>query len=363
MSNKIIFVYNQINTEERRGIYGECTLVKEVDLIRKALLATDNVIFSLDLFTPEQLESFIEANLPIDSAFIIAEGFKAQPQTLYNGNGAALVRKTMAKYNIPCSHSGFQGMEICRHKDLTYARLRENGVLVPEYLIFDTHFLQNIKSLQDEAEKIGYPLIIKPNGGGNSIGISRKSVVKNFTELKEQAALVDGQLGHGNLIMERYLPGQEYTLGIIGNVQKFILPVIGFPHNFGVRDSNSKKIEHQLRDNFEMITTGDERFDILMEIGAKTFDAVSAHDIIRIDLKEDPEGNIYVIDVNGTPALSQTGSLNFMACHAGMTHAQLIQLVLYESLLRNGITSNASFVDAVLEVRSLLTEYLTTEVA
>jgi len=363
MPKRILFVYNQVSEAQRTGPFGECALAKDVKIIREALQESNNQVLSLDLDSPSQLEEYVLANQPIDLAFVIAEGFKENPQTLYNGHGAALVRKYLSKYNIPCTHSGFEGMEICRNKDLTYARLIERGIPIPEYLVFETHFLKNINSLEEKAAKIGYPVIIKPAGGGNSIGISSKSVVYNFQQLKKQIFAVQKELGHTTLLIEKYLSGQEYTIGIIGNTVKYVLPIIAFPKNFGVRDAGIKKIEHTLRDKFVVINEGEARFNEILELGVDTFEAVLANDVLRIDLKEDEGGNIYVIDVNGTPALSSSGSLNFMAAKSGLEHKQLVQMILYESMLRYGLTPNHFFDELVKGLKIRLVKHEATEVA
>ncbi|KJS84344.1 MAG: hypothetical protein JM58_10895 [Peptococcaceae bacterium BICA1-8] len=363
MPKRILFIYNQVTVEERRASFSECALVKDVEIIREALKESNNHILSLDLHSPLQLEEFILANQPIDLAFVIAEGFKGNPHTLYNGHGAALVRKYLTKHNIPCTHSSFESMEICRNKDLTYARLRERGIPIPQYLVFETHFIKNIRCIGEQVSEIGYPVIIKPAGGGNSIGISSKSVVYNLTDLEEQVKAVQKQLGHTTLIIEKYLAGQEYTIGILGNKEKYVLPVIGFPKDLGVRDAGTKITEHTLRDKFEFITESDERFNNLLSLGVDTFEAVLANDVLRIDLKEDELGDVYVIDVNGTPALSLTGSLNFMASGAGLKQNQLIQLVLYESMLRYGLAPNIFFEELVKGLILKLIKHESIEVA
>lgn len=208
MPKRILFIYNQVTEAERFGPFGDCMLAKDVNSIREALQESNNFIISLDLDSPVQLEEFILKNQPIDFAFVIAEGFKSLPQTLYNGHGAALVRKYLSKYNIPYTHSSFEGMEICRNKDITYARLLERGLPVPQYLVFETHFRQNIKFIKKSLMDLGYPVIIKPAGGGNSIGISSKSVVYNFEQLKERVNELVKELGHTTLIIEKYLAGK-----------------------------------------------------------------------------------------------------------------------------------------------------------
>ncbi|MEA1940288.1 MAG: ATP-grasp domain-containing protein [Candidatus Caldatribacteriota bacterium] len=356
----ILFIYNQICQKERKGLFRECIPIKDVDAIRQALIETNYHIFSLDLFSPGQLDEFISKHRHIDLAFVLAEGYKDMPHSLYSGYGAAMVRKQLDSYSIPYNLSGIESMEICRNKDLTYNKLKKKNVLVPDYLVFDTHFRFNKIKLLPQIEKIGFPLMVKPAGGGDSIGITPKSIIHSLQELKNRYLCLKKELGPEKLIIEKYLPGREYTVGVLGNkFKKYILPIIGFPKTHGIRDTATKNKEYKIRYKFEKIYQGNEKFKKLARIAINTFDAVGAYDAIRIDLKEDESGNIYVIDVNGTPALSLSGSFTFMASKVGLTHTQLIHLILYESLVRYNLAPDYLLKKIIFQIQIRLASYNT----
>ena len=358
MIKNILFVYNQVSEKERKGLLRECIPTKDVDAIRQAIIETRNHIFSLDLFAPEQIDEFVKNHPPIHLAFVLAEGYKSIPHTLYSGHGAAMVRRQLNKYNIPCNLSSIDSMEICRNKDLTYVKLKEKDILVPGYFVFDTHFRYNKTKLMFLAEEVGFPLMIKPVGGGDSIGISPKSVVHNLTELRKRFLCLKKELGPEKLIIEKYLPGQEYTVGVLGSrAKKYILPIIAFPKDHGIRYTSVKKKEYKIRDKFEIIYQDDARFEKLAQIAVNTFDAVEASDAIRIDLKEDGLGNIYVIDVNGTPAFSPPGSLSFMASKVGLSHSQFIKLVFYEGVVRYDLAPTYFLEEIISQIQSKLVTY------
>ena len=358
MIKNILFAYNQVSQRERKGLFRECIPTEDVDAIRQALIKTNNNILSLDLLTPEQLEEFISKHQPIDLAFVLAEGYKDIPHTFYSGHGAAMIRKQLNKYYIPCALSGIESMEICRNKDITYDKLKGNNILVPDHFIFDTHFRFNKIKLLSQIDKIGFPLMIKPVGGGGSIGITPKSVVHNLQELKNRFIGLKKELGPEKLIIEKYLPGREYTVGVLGSkAKKYILPIIGFPKDHGIRYTFTKKTEYKMRERFKIIYRNDERFKKLAQIAIKTFDAVGASDAIRIDIMEDESGNPYVIDVNGTPALSITGSLTFMASKIGLTHSQLIKLIFYESIVRYNLAPTYLLEDIISKIQAKLATY------
>lgn len=358
MIKNVLFAYNQVSQRERKGLLRECIPIEDVEAIRQALIKTNNHILSLDLLAPEQLDEFIGKHQPIDLAFILAEGYKNIPHTLYSGHGSAMVRQQFNKYHIPCALSSIESMEICRNKDLTYIELKEKNIPIPGYFVFDTHLRFNKIKLLSRIEKIGFPLMIKPVGGGDSIGITPKSVVHNLQELKNRFIGLKKELGPEKLIIEKYLPGREYTVGVLGSkAKKYILPIIGFPKNYGIRYTSTKNKEYKMREKFEIIYRDDERFKKLAQIAINTFDAVGASDVIRIDFKEDESGNPYVIDVNGTPALSLTGSLTFMASKIGLTHSQLIKLIFYESIVRYDLAPTYLLEDIISKIQAKLATY------
>lgn len=317
LPKKILFVYNQVSKRFKHGLFRECTLDTDVTAIREALIKTKCNILSIDLYNPEQLEKFIAENQPIDFSFVLSEGYKDDPHTLYNGYGAARVREQLKKHHIPSSHASIESMEICRNKDFTYQKLQENSVPVPKFFVFDAHYRFSRRKFLQEINQIGYPLMVKPAGGGDSIGITAKSVVHNLTELKNKIEYLKRTLGPEKLIVEQYLPGQEFTVGVLGSETKYILPIVAFPENWGIRYTRTKNKEYRMQNQFKIIDHKHPLFSSLVDISVKSFIAVKASDVIRLDIKKDQEGNLFVIDINGTPALSVNGSLTFMASKVG----------------------------------------------
>jgi D-alanine-D-alanine ligase len=340
LPKNILFVYNQVSKKYKYGLFRECTLDSDVSAIREALIKTKCNVLSLDLYNPQQLDDFIAGNQPIDFAFVLAEGYKDFPHTFYSGYGASRVREQLKKHRIPASHSSVESMEICRNKDFTYKKLHEKGISVPNFFVFDSHCRFRKKRFLSEIERIGYPLMIKPAGGGDSIGITPKSVVYNINELKNKIEYLKKILGPEKLIIEKYLPGQEFTISILGSETKYILPIVAFPEDWGIRYTRTKNKEHRMQNKFKIIDQKHPIFSSLVDISVKSFIAVKASDVIRIDVKKDTNGKLYVIDINGTPALSVNGSITFMGSKVGLSHSQLIKIIFYESMVRNNLAPN-----------------------
>ncbi|MFY9604500.1 MAG: hypothetical protein WBJ39_03070 [bacterium] len=334
MKSRILFLYNAVAEEERHGHYGECMTFAQAAKIGQALVEGGHQVLHLNLRSPVQLEEFLRAHGPFTIAFCIAEGFLALPSTLFDGTGTPWVRKILEKRGVPATHTSVAGMEVCRNKDETYQALAANNIRVPAHFTIRPEAGSIDQQLKAIEEMMQFPLFVKPCGGGNSIGISEKSIVNNPRELEEQVYFLLEDLGDLPILVETYLPGQEYTIGIIGNEEKTVLPILAFPRDEKVRSFQVKKTSFTRRHEQEIITAEDPRYWRLYKLAVDTFAAVGAQDILRIDVREDSYGTPMVIDVNGTPTLTESSSLPYMAAQAGFSYSELINHILDTALER-----------------------------
>ncbi|MBO8172890.1 MAG: ATP-grasp domain-containing protein [Bacillaceae bacterium] len=334
MKKRVLFIYNWVPGQQKTEELGECASEETIKRVEDALSAFDMDVMTLNLHSPGQLMDAVHTHRP-DVAFVIAEGFLDEPETLYDGTGALRIRRILEQAGIPYTHSGPDSMEICRNKDLTYQVLGERGVKIPRFYVFNS---PDDMSCIDVAEcTVGYPMFVKPGGGGNSIGIDENSVVYNRPALLEKLSQLKTLTGEQPIIAETYLPGREYTAGVIGNGIPQVMPIVAFPRDFHIRSQQVKKTEYQSRDRFEILYPSEPAAMKMKEIAMQVFDALGARDVIRIDFKEDGAGNLYVIDVNGQPSLAVKGSLAFMAESVQISHQELVGYLIYTTLTRYGL--------------------------
>lgn len=348
MAGRIAFIYNWVPNVERKGVYSECSTRRTVDSVEDALRQGGYRTISVNLQSRKQLEQRFRQAKP-NFALVIAEGFLDSPATLYDGTGAALVRQSLAEMGIPSSHSPVRAMELCRHKDLTYRILAKAGVRIPWY-----RFLAAPAEARVFAQSnVKYPLFIKPAGGGNSVGIDETSLVRDFRELSLRIESVFDFLGPIGLVAEEYLPGSEYTVGVVGNNQPAVLPPVVFCHNL-VRTTSVKKAESMDRVPIELVSPQDTIYPSFRELALRSYSALGCADIVRIDFKADGQGRLHVIDVNGTPSLGRASSLARMMAAVNVDYAGFINLVLYYGLLRNGLA--AELTEPVAAAKEILVQ-------
>ena len=334
MNDKVLFVYNAVPDDKRINCYSECITMNNVVQISHILSRKGYEIVHLNLRSPAQLQEFIYTKGPFLIAFCIAEGFLALPSTLYDGSGTPWVRQLLENISIPATHSSAAAMRICRNKDETYRVLAAAGIRIPVHSLIKPKMGFIEQQLSNIDRIMGYPLFVKPSGSGNSIGINDNSLVNSRVELKTQIDYILSQLDDSSILVENYLPGREYTIGIIGNKKKLVLPILGFPPHGGILTTQVKKSSSTKRQEQEVITSEDPRYWRLYKLAVDTFHAVGAQDILRIDVREDESGTPMVIDVNGTPSLSPSGSLPYMAAQTGISYDDLLAYILNTALER-----------------------------
>lgn len=332
VKGKILFLYNAVADAKKRGYFPQLMSFSPIDVFSEALNNTGYQVVPLNLHNPEQLRDFVRTKGPFSIAFCIAEGFLDLPVSLADGSGAARVRRVLDDLGVEATHSTASTMEVCWHKDQTYQALRRFGILTPRYFVIQPGKGLLEQQLQSIEQKMTFPLFVKPAVGGTSVGISERSLVSTPRELAVQVYTLLKEFKNLPILVETYLAGREYTVGVMGNREKLVLPIIAFPLSQKIRTTTAKKMGS--KSGREIISVGDSRYQQLSELAIGVFDAVGAQDVLRIDIREDCEGNPAVIDVNGNPAMTPSASLAQMAAWAGFSYDYFMELFLNIALKR-----------------------------
>lgn len=183
----------------------------------------------------------------------------------------------------------------------------------------------------ERLEKLHFPLMVKPYSEGTSIGISQKSKVHNWSELDDAVSSIHAQFDQPALV-EEFLPGKEYTIGLIG---RYVLPILeidfaripGQPH---VRDPHVKDIENPYIAHLDWTDTAKS----LAEIAIKAHEALEVRDYNRMDFRLRGD-QLYFLEANVIPGIHPTeADLTNMCRHAGLAHDDMIALIVYTAVQR-----------------------------
>jgi D-alanine-D-alanine ligase len=225
---------------------------------------------------------------------------------------------------IPYTGSGLEAAALAMDKHLTKKLMAAEGLPTATWDLFDL----SGGTLPLLPGSLNLPLVVKPRYQGSSAGVS---IVRTHEEWTKAMIAAAGQ--YAEVIAEEFIPGREFTCGILGEEA---LPIVEVVSNAGeFYDFESK---YQTGGSTHIVPA-DIDPDLAARIGML---ALSAHrllglrDYSRTDFIVSQEGRPYILEINTLPGLTPT-SLLPDACNAlGIGYNALIDRLLGYALSRNG---------------------------
>jgi D-alanine-D-alanine ligase len=285
-----------------------------------------------------------------DICFNLAEGLGGDARE-------AQVPALLEMLRIPYTASRVLANAIALDKTMTKRIWRDHGLPIAEFQEF-------VSGDEPLSAALTFPLFVKPAREGTGMGVDDRAIVHTESELRERVAWVI-QDYHQPALVEEYLPGREFTIGVMGrpDAAQYSLHPEWYATN-GFHRFPTLEI-----DNFHSATPGvyghfaktlnftDEGVPAFIcparvteELGQQLHDlAVQAHcaigalDISRVDMRMDQYGRPCLVEINSLPGLSPGFSdLCVIANAEGITYRQLILEVLQLGAARFGLLEPAT---------------------
>lgn len=224
--------------------------------------------------------------------------------------------------NISYIGSGVLGSAIGMNKYITKQLLKNANIKVANSL-----FIKNKDKLNDiDLSNLNYPLVVKPNEDGSSVGIK---IVNNFEELIEGINKIR-KLGQ-DILIEEYIKGNEVSCGVIETINGIeALEVLDIKTNSTFYDYDAK-----YKDNNTYIDVSSLDKDIVDKIkktARRVFITLNSKDYARVDMIVNDNG-IYVLEINTLPG---------MTSHSLIPKELNIKKISYSEFLDNLIKSKLS---------------------
>jgi D-alanine-D-alanine ligase len=182
-------------------------------------------------------------------------------------------------------------------------------------------------------------LFIKPQYGGCSMGIHWENPVHDDNEFARVLAATQAATDQ-HVLIEEFINGREFTVGILGNQPPSALPLIEFtalareedPVPFRLFDAKTDtEIHEPIQCPAELGVAQSRR---IQELAVHAFSAIGCSDYARVDIRCDKRGNPFVLEVNVHPSLLPSSSLPIMAEKAGIGYPQLFDHIFQSALSR-----------------------------
>ena len=254
-----------------------------------------------------------------DIVFNIAEG-------LYGRGREAAIPALLDAYRIPYVFSDPLVLALTLDKALTKRVLRDEEVPTAEFSL--------IESPYRITASFNYPLFVKPNAEGTGKGITAKSLVHNQQEL--QACVDDLFVRFGQpVLIEQYLPGREFTVGITGTAKK--AEVIGVMeillNNKADACGYTYENKQQYEDRVTYRLVDDAEAREAAKVASDAWITLGCRDGGRVDIRSDAKGRPHFLEVNPLAGLHPVlGDLVILSKFAGLTYHVLLGRMLDSAL-------------------------------
>jgi D-alanine-D-alanine ligase len=316
--------------------YAEWDAPETIDAVARALARHGDVI---RLEARDDFPARLRAERP-DIVFNIAEGLRGP-------NREAHVPAICEFYGVPYSGSDPFTLALCLDKARTKEILRANDVPTADWAL--------VRSAADlarvPARAWEFPLFAKPVHEGSSKGITERNLATSPQALE---AIVTELLERYDqpVLVERFLPGAEFTCGVLGNgARARVLPIVGM--NFDslpagalpIYGFEAKWLWDRPENPLEIFSCPARVSTALRaeieDVVLRAYDVLGCRDWSRVDVRLDAAGRANVVEVNPLPGIlpdpADNSCLPKAARAAGLDYDALIGACLEAAAARQGV--------------------------
>jgi len=272
------------------------------------------------------IDRVTKSDLKVDLVFNISEGFKGR-------NRESQVPAILDFYNIPFAGADALTLGVTLDKVVAKKCFIADGIPTAKY--FKATSDDDLRVLNT----IGFPLFVKTLHEGTSKGITQKSRVDNFSQLKEQVDHICKNY-HQPALCEEFIKGTEFTVGVIGNNPPEAMPVVQYAiagkTALGNEFYSYRHVAEKLVEHICPAPIDEKLAKRLQTLAVRAYNSVDCRDFGRVDFRVDEAGKPFVLEINPLPNLSPDDVFVLFGKVKGMTYNQIINKILDEALVRLG---------------------------
>jgi D-alanine-D-alanine ligase len=202
-------------------------------------------------------------------------------------------------------------------KDLSKRLFRAAGVPTADWLMAPV-------LAHDVSEGLGWPVVVKPNKQGSTVGLT---IVRNAPDLAAAVALA-GRYDN-EVMVEKFIPGRELTVGILDGSA---LPVGEIIVKGEIFDYQAKYQQGGAQEVFPA-DLSPQAAAKLQELALRAHNALKLGVYSRIDFRMDPQGDFWCLEANSLPGMTSASLLPQAAKVAGIDFPKLCERICRAALV------------------------------
>ncbi|MBK5202947.1 MAG: ATP-grasp domain-containing protein [Prolixibacteraceae bacterium] len=250
-----------------------------------------------------------------DIVFNICEG-------MYGQGRESIVPSLLDVYQIPYVFSGPTVLALSLDKAFCKRIVRDGGIPTPDFCV--------VKNNRDtQKSKPDFPLFLKPLSEGTGKGISEHSLVNSEIEYREVCCDLLDRF-HQPVLVESYLPGREYTVGVVGNcTNSLVAGVMEVTFKKNVKKIYSYENKENYKEVIEYNQPEPEIYQKCSDLALKVWNILGVNDGGRVDMKLNKQGEPEFIEINPLAGLNYLDSdLPILSGLNNISFTQLISMIM-----------------------------------
>lgn len=274
--------------------------------------------------TLDELSNFSNRNI-LDALSLIPTDTDVAFLALHGAPGEdGTVQSVLELMGIPYTGSGVLSSSIAMDKAMTKRLLENDNIPTPDWFCLDREDATE-QELEDFVEQYtGYPVVVKPNTGGSTVGLTIVYDKQNLMQAYKNAGLFSG-----SVLFEEFIDGRELTVPVLGDEA---LPAIEIIPKDGFYDYTNKytagKTEYVCPANLDEEVTQEAK-----ELALITHEVLGCRAYSRVDFRLDKENVLYCLELNTLPGMTATSLVPKAAAAVGIGFAELCEKIIHLSLL------------------------------
>ena len=232
---------------------------------------------------------------------------------LHGGSGEnGMVQAFLDLMGIPYTGSCHQGSANAMDKDVSKRLFRLAGIPTPEWVMLPV-------SETVIRQKIGFPVVIKANKQGSTVGLTIVERTVDIESAVETAFLHDDEA-----MAEQFVPGREFTVGILDNGALAVGEII--PKRSFFFDYQSK---YQVGGAEEIFPAdlSDKQTKEVRELALRAHETLKLKGYSRVDFRMDNQGKFWCLEANTLPGMTATSLLPQSAAAEGLPFPDLCERI------------------------------------
>jgi len=295
----------------------------------KSLLSADG-----EFLTKGGITTAVASDSPQTGAMVLAKSITSSEfadfdvvfLALHGGKGEnGSIQNLLELARKPYTGSDMKASAIAMDKATSKRLFESEGIATPKWKSYDIKSgMIEEKTIKEIKKHFKFPIIVKPNDGGSTIGLTKVS------KPKELMTALEISLKESNcLLVEDYIAGRELTVPVMDGQA---LPVIEIIPQNGLYDYEAKYTKGKT----EYIVPAKIPSKLakkMQQAAVRVYEIIGASGLARVDFMLNKSGKFYCLEINTLPGMTELSLSPMAAQAAGMSFDELIEKMIESAVV------------------------------